>query len=87
MISAKEKGEKQESELDCWGAVRWGKLVILNRVFGIGFTKKQRPEGGEGTGPADSCRTSTPGRGRANVKTQKKVQGAEVQLGISFFRT
>lgn len=84
MVSAKEKEKKRESECDCWGAVRWGKLVILNRVFSIGFTKKQRPERGEGTGPADSCRTSTPGGGRANIKTQIRSKGQRCRWASAF---
>lgn len=45
--------------------------MILNRVFSTGFTKQQRPRGGEDRGPADSWRKTIPGQDSVNVRTQR----------------
>lgn len=79
MIGTKKKKKARKGVRGCWGTVGWGKLIILNRVFRKGFTKKQRARG------VKECALQITGQralqvgGRANVKTSR---GKRVWLTI-----
>lgn len=59
MISTKKKKKARKGVRNSWGTVGQGKLVILNKMFRKGFTKKQIPKGGEGKGPTDNQTKNT----------------------------
>lgn len=69
MISTKKKKKARKGIRDSWGTIGQGKLIILNRVFRKGFTKKHIPKGGEGKGPTDKKDKEHFSWGEENVKT------------------
>ena len=79
MIGTKKKKKARKGVRGCWGTVGWGKLIILNRVFRKGFTKKQRARG------VKECALQITGQRALNHRSHEtNLSGGLLAVGVVY---